>query len=199
MADLAVELFEDLPARLVGVPVRSAPQLRQAGFDQWGKQRQQAAQSVGERALGDVQTLVVPVAQQASAGLAVDELRQQRLHPDRHAEFAAREQLRRCRRRHDPRQAAASARRSVAMTPNDAAVGLDLDLQHFSVLRAGKLAQAHAAARAASLRRHVLYLGRQLGQSSPTMAWSTSLLATRAGRPILRTGPAIDGDRLLRL
>ena len=85
------------------------------------------------------------------------------------------------------------------MTPNDAAVGLDLDLQHFSVLRAGKLAQAHAAARAASLGRQVLYLGRQLGQSSATMAWSTSLLTTRAGRHILRPGSGIDGVRLLRL
>ena len=79
------------------------------------------------------------------AGSAVEKLVQQHVRPRRNAELAPFDQPCRRRCRHDSRHAATRTAGVIALSTDDAPVGLDLDLQYFAVLGAGKYAQFQTA------------------------------------------------------
>uniref|UniRef100_E6PKG0 Uncharacterized protein n=1 Tax=mine drainage metagenome TaxID=410659 RepID=E6PKG0_9ZZZZ len=199
MPDLALALLEHLPARFVGMPVRAASQLIQTGIGHRPQHRQQLAQPLGERALRNVQPLVVPVLQKPVAGLPIEELRQQRLHPDRHAELASRNELRGRRRRHDAGQTATTTYRPVAVSAHDAAVRLDLDLHNLGILSARERAQPQTAARTLRLQRHLLDPGWQRLRAGTAMAAPPTLLAPRPCRAGADLAARVDRARLFRL
>ena len=79
---------------------------------------------------------------------AVQVLVEQHGSPHRDAKLAALDQPARRRCAHDAGYAAAMAAGAVAEAPDQAAVGLDLDLQHLVVFGAGEFAQGLTARRA---------------------------------------------------
>jgi hypothetical protein len=147
MSDLAVDLDEHRPARLVGVPVRLATQLQAERPIQRREQRGERVQAASQRARRHVQSMIGQIPQQAMTRAAVEKLVQQHAGPHRDAELAAFDQPRRRGRRHDPGHAAARAARSIAPSADHAPVGLDLDLEHLAVLGAGEQVQSEAALR----------------------------------------------------
>lgn len=182
MPHLARDIGEHRPARLIGMPVGLAAQLQCQRTIQRLEQRCDRLQPAGQGARRDLQPAVGKILDEAMAGAAVEKLVQQHGGPYRNAELAPFDQSCRRRRRHDARHAATPAAGVITLATDDAPVGLDLDLQDFAVLGAGKHAQLQTTLRTL---RHIeldaLAAPGQSGLHRPTVSCAAGPLPP--GRP----------------
>jgi len=183
MANLAFDLDEHRPTRLVGMPVQLAAQLAHKSPLQRLEQRCQRLQPAGQRARRQVQSMIGQVLQQAMTRAAVQEFIQQHADPHRYAKLAPLDQPCWGRCCHDTGHTSALAVGSITSPADHAPVGLNLDLQHLAVLSAGEIFQRLAAVRA--LRRVELnelgVLG-QVRQHRASMTRRTAPLASGCTR-----------------
>jgi len=146
VAALALDVDKHLPARLVGVPVRRATQLLEQPLIERHEQRGDGLQTPGEGAHRQGQSLIGQILHQAVTGPPIQKLVEHHADPHGDAEFAALDQPRRCRCRHNTGQRVALARGSIAMPTDHSPIRADLDFEHLALVRSGKGAQRFAAA-----------------------------------------------------
>ena len=152
IAPLAVRDDEDHPAGLVGLGECERGVPLEQGVVERLKQRLEAFQAAGHRAGRHVQAEQLPLAQQPFGRPVAEELVQEDLHPDRHAQPSLGDQLGGRAAATVVRGAVGAGARSLITPPSDAAaIGSDLDLDLFGILGvAGDHRRAAARAEASA-------------------------------------------------
>lgn len=138
MVGLVVELHEDAPTGLVGVPMARGLAVLSYGLierlEQWGN----GVQSVGEASAGQSNAVSGQVGDQAMAGTKEQELVQQHLDPDGDAVASLGDEFRGGGGGDDAAVAGAATGGAIARAADEAAMGADLDFDGFGIFGAGE-------------------------------------------------------------